>query len=346
VAGDLPPELKAMIAARLEGVSRKELAARAQKLSDHYRAGGASGPVVSDVADVTAYLVSRLPATFAAVAAALRETRLAAPVFEPARLLDIGAGPGTASFAVVAEWPEIASIIMIDGSRHFINAAGELAAASAHPALANSTRVMADVTRFGRDLPTADIVLAAYVLAEIREADADTFLAQVWQACHGVLVLVEPGTPAGFERIRRARAALIAAGASIVAPCPHGLACPIVGPDWCHFAERLNRSRDHRLAKTADAPFEDEKFSYVVAARPSVMVAPYDARVLAPPKSSKSEMRLKLCTTEGVIAERVIPRREREAYGRLRRAWWGDAVANGAPIHSASGGSGPGNAGQ
>lgn len=308
----------------LEGVSRTELAARAAELSERYRAGGGSAAAIADRKDVLAYLVTRMPATFAAVSAALAEARLAAPDLSPARLLDVGAGPGTASFAAVAAWPEIVAVTMIDGNRHFLAAADALAAASGQPALAESRRILADAARFGRDLPEADAVIAAYVLAEANDPGA--LVAALWAACDGALVLVEPGTPDGFVRIRDARAALIAAGAAIAAPCPHALPCPIVAPDWCHFAARLSRTRDHRLAKAADAPFEDEKYAYVVAVRPAVRLAPYAARVLAPPKTSKADIRLKLCRADGAIAERTVPRRDRAAYAAVRRLRWGSAT--------------------
>jgi ribosomal protein RSM22 (predicted rRNA methylase) len=241
-------------------------------------------------------------------------------------LLDVGAGPGTASFAAAAAWPDIAGITMIEATRVFAGIAGDLAAASPHPALAGSSRILADATRFGRDLPRADLVVAAYAMAEIAPAEMTALIAALWRATDGALVLIEPGTPAGFARIRAARAALIEAGAGIAAPCPHTRDCPIVTPDWCHFAVRLSRSREHRLAKGADSPFEDEKFSYVVAVRPSVAVVPYAARILAPPHAGKAEMRLKLCTADGAIAERTVPRRERAEYARLRRLWWGGVV--------------------
>jgi ribosomal protein RSM22 (predicted rRNA methylase) len=60
--------------------------------------------------------------------------------------------------------------------------------------------------------------------------------------------------------------------------------------------------------------------------------------VLAPPRSSKAELRLKLCTNDGTIAERTVPRRERAAHARLRRLWWGDAIAE---THSGSQGPDP-----
>jgi hypothetical protein len=42
------------------------------------------------------------------------------------------------------------------------------------------------------------------------------------------------------------------------------------GNDWCHFSQRLPRSRDHMLLKDADVPFEDERYSYVVVTREKV----------------------------------------------------------------------------
>jgi ribosomal protein RSM22 (predicted rRNA methylase) len=213
---------------------------------------------------------------------------------------------------------------MIDASGRFIDTAGMLAAASGHAALAGSRRILADAARFGGDLPEADLVVANYVLAEAGATDA--FVAALWQASRAALVLVEPGTPAGFARIRDARVALIAAGAAIAAPCPHAFPCPIVAPDWCHFSERLARSRDHRLAKAADLSFEDEKYSYVVAVRPTVDLAGYGARILAAPRSSKAGLTLKLCREDGTIAERTVPRRDRAAHAALRRARWGDQI--------------------
>ena len=101
----LPPQLKTTLDALLYGVSRKELAARSTAISQGYRGGGGSAGVIASEADALAYLVARLPATYAVAAAVLDQMREAAPDFTPETLLDAGGGPGTASLAAHETWP-------------------------------------------------------------------------------------------------------------------------------------------------------------------------------------------------------------------------------------------------
>ena len=140
-----------------------------------------------------------------------------------------------------------------------------------------------------------------------------------------MLVVIEPGTPAGTARILALRQQLIAAGANVAAPCPRDKACPLVAPDWCHFSQRLPRSQAHRQLKGADVPFEDERFIYVALTR--MPIAARRARVLAAPGIGKAEITAKLCTDDGVIATK-IPRRDKTAYAAARRWRWGDAVVD------------------
>lgn len=323
MAGELPATLAAAIQRRLTGVARSALAKRATAISEHYRSGGGSGAALVSEDDVTAYLVTRMPATYAASAAALAEVARLAPAFAPASLIDAGAGPGTASFAAVTTWPGLAAVTMVDANMRLLQAGATLAAESDSAALRQARRVTGDIARLAGE---ADLVVAAYALAELAPARLADAVARLWAAARGVLVLIEPGTPAGFERIRVARAALAAVGGSIVAPCPHALACPIVAPDWCHLAVRLARSRDHRIVKGADAPFEDEKYSYVAMARPGIAIDGIAARVLAPPRQSKAAITAKICAADGTIATRTIARRDGETFRRWRRLRWGDAA--------------------
>lgn len=323
VSPDLPSPLRAAMEQALTGLVRKDLGARAGAISQAYRSGQGSDRAIGGAADALAYAMARMPATYAACAAVFTEAQARAPGFTPLRLLDAGAGPGTASWAALAAWPEIETACLADASPPFLKLARELSA-EAEGSLGRAEFRRLDLTR-APELPSADLVVSSYALAEVAEAAQPAVVEALWSACDGMLALIEPGTPAGFERLRRARQALIDAGAQILAPCPHARACPVAAPDWCHFVQRLPRSRDHRLAKGAEAPFEDEKFAYLLAARPQVLAEPAAARVLAPPRAGKPGIELRLCTPAG-LERRFVARRDKAAHALARRLDWGDAL--------------------
>jgi ribosomal protein RSM22 (predicted rRNA methylase) len=321
---DLPPQLRLAADRLMDGVSRKDMAQRAGAISARYRSGGGSAAVIASQADATAYVLTRLPATYAACGRVFEELSQRAPEFSPASLLDAGAGPGGAGWAALETWPGIARASLLDSNRAFLDIAADLAA-DAPPPLREAERLRADLTAPG-DWPSADLVVASYALAELPEAKQAATIGALWASTLGVLALVEPGTPAGYQRILAARATLIEAGAGILAPCPHQAPCPLTAPDWCHFSQRLARSRDHRLAKGAETPFEDEKFIYLLAARPGVATQPATARVLAPPRTGKPGIELKLCTPQGTAELRFAAKRDKAAHSVARRLDWGDAL--------------------
>ncbi len=322
---DLPGPLRAALDRALDGVPRKDLAERAARTSEAYRAGRPSSGVIRDADDALAYALTRLPATYAACATVLAKAAGMAPDFAPASLLDAGAGTGAASWAATEVWPALASVTWLDASPPFLALAAQLAA-QGPPALRAADARRADLTSPG-PWPKADLVVASYALAEIAPNKQASTIDELWNACEGILVLVEPGTPAGYQHILAARTALIAVGGAILAPCPHAAACPLIGDDWCHFSVRLPRSRDHRLAKGADVPFEDERFAYLVAARPGVAAAAQRRpRVLAPPRTAKPGIALKLCGLDGQVEQRLVPKRDKPAYAVARRLGWGDTL--------------------
>jgi ribosomal protein RSM22 (predicted rRNA methylase) len=324
MSADLPAPLRAALDAVLEGRPRAGLAERAARTSAAYRAGRASAGVIRDTDDALAYALTRLPATYAACAAVLAEAARMAPGLDPRTLLDGGVGTGAASWAAVETWPGIKGATWLDASPPFL-ALAERLAAEGPPALSGAAARRADLTAAG-PWPASDLVVASYALAEIAPARQAAVVAALWDACAGLLVLVEPGTTAGHERLLAARDALIPAGGKILAPCPHALACPLAAPDWCHFSVRLPRSREHRLAKGAALPFEDEKFAYLVAARPGVAADAPRARVLARPRTGKPGIELKLCTPAGRSEQRLVGKRDKAAYAVARRLDWGDTL--------------------
>jgi ribosomal protein RSM22 (predicted rRNA methylase) len=318
---ELPGQLRAALERALEGVPRKGLAERARATSEAYRAGKPSSGVIREADDALAYALTRLPATYAACAEAFSEAARMAPGFLPRSVLDAGAGTGAASWAALETWPGMGAVTWLDASAPFLTLAAKLAS-EGPPPLREATAQRADLTAAG-SWPGAELVVASYALAEIAPERQAGVVQSLWAACEGVLALVEPGTPAGYQRILAARSALIAAGATVLAPCPHHEACPLSGSDWCHFSVRLPRSRDHRLAKGGEVPFEDERFAYLIAARPHVTAAARAPRILAPPRAGKPGIDLKLCGPNG-LEQRFVARRDKALYAIARRLGWGD----------------------
>jgi ribosomal protein RSM22 (predicted rRNA methylase) len=318
---NLPAELKAALDARLHGLSRNDAAERAALISKTYRDGGNSSAIKSET-DALAYALARMPATYAAVSASLNALREVTPEFAPKTLLDVGAGPGTASWAAAEAFSSLNGFTLVDANSTLRALALDLVSRSTR--LRDITYQRGEARAALADTEAADLVVASYVIGEIGDAERRALTDLMWAKTQDTLLVVEPGTSAGYGRIIALRAQLIAAGAHVAAPCPHDGACPLASPDWCHFTQRLPRSQAHKQLKSAELPFEDEKFSYVVLTRAAV--AQHPARVLAQPVVTKVDVTAKLCTPDG-LAIAKMPRRDKGSYARTRRWRWGDAVA-------------------
>ena len=94
-------------------------------------------------------------------------------------------------------------------------------------------------------------------------------------------------------------------------------------PDWCHFGQRVPRSRLHRIAKRAEVPWEDERYIAIAASRAAAPAAP---RIVAPVRSGSGHLALKLCTPDGTVRVQTLSRRDGAAYRQARRATWGDTI--------------------
>jgi ribosomal protein RSM22 (predicted rRNA methylase) len=297
----LPASVRAQIEEQASAIPFAELRSAAALLSDSYREGR---PVkLSAIERTAAYLVTRMPATYAAAHAVLREIH--GPI---GTILDVGAGTGAASLAARAWFPN-ATLTLMERDAVFT--------AAARRWLPEANFIATDITHLEK-LPPHDLVIAAYSWGELGAAAAPL----LWQAARVALVLIEPGTPRGFALVRKVRDQLIAAGAHMIAPCPAETACPIVDPDWCHFAARVERSSLHRRVKGGELGHEDEKFSYVALGRePATLPA---ARIIRHPQHRPGLIEIQTCTAEGLRSERIF-KRDRDRFRAARKAAWGDA---------------------
>ncbi|WP_432014006.1 small ribosomal subunit Rsm22 family protein [Streptomyces cucumeris] len=317
--------LRTALAGLLDGLPPRQAARAVERLIANYRGRTPTdAPVLRDRSDVAAYAAYRMPATFEAVRAALAAFRARVPDWTPASHIDIGGGTGAASWAVAAAWPDGGhTTTVLDWAEPALALGRELAGQADSEALRGARwqrRAIGD----GLALPDpTDLVTVSYVLGELTEADRHAVVDEAARTARAV-VLVEPGTPDGFARVREARDRFTAAGLTLVAPCPHGAACPIEpGADWCHFAARVSRSSLHRQVKGGSLPYEDEKFSYVAAVR--FPAAPAPSRVTRHPQIRKGQVLLDLCTADEGLTRRTVTKRQGPLYRAARDTVWGDS---------------------
>ncbi|HET6843276.1 MAG TPA: small ribosomal subunit Rsm22 family protein [Candidatus Angelobacter sp.] len=318
----LARELETAVNQETQHLDGRLLAQAATQLSHQYRDGDFSTRVISSAAHRAAYLTVRLPATLAAIWRVLSEVHSRADEVAVHDLLDLGSGPGAALFAASEVFPSLAGATLLESDAALLETGKRLAAHSSLPAVRNALWRLHDL-RSGLKNHSADLVTASYVLGELPSGAAETLVRQAWTSTREFLVLVEPGTPRGFGVINKARSLLIASGAHILAPCPHAGPCPLAASgDWCHFAQRIERTAQHRRLKGGALGHEDEKLSYVVASRRDLR--PASARIVRHPQKYSGYVKLTLCTTQG-IESRTVSRSQKENYKPARKAEWGDA---------------------
>jgi ribosomal protein RSM22 (predicted rRNA methylase) len=337
----LPDHLFKAVEARLDKVRISTLRSGYADLSRRYRdqtvseaerqdlEGGASDPhgrapggYSRGVARSLGYLAGRLPATYAAAQFALGQVPDAA--FEGVTgALDLGAGPGTATWALSGRWPGLSQALLLESDPEMLRQAQALA--TAYPDLKVSLK-SGDLAAQLKACPSQDLVLMAYVLSELDEAGQEALLAEAWAKAGRGLFLLEPGTPETSRRVALARTQLVALGGHVLAPCPQDGACPAVGQKWwCHFSVRLERRGLHKLVKGGDLGYEDERFSWLFVSKLALPAAPY--RLHADPHRRNRNLTLDVCDREGKRRELFYDRRKTDANLRqaARRLSWGSA---------------------
>jgi ribosomal protein RSM22 (predicted rRNA methylase) len=319
---NLPPALRQAIDDLLEGVSGPDLAKASEVLSQRYREEQRNDSFhLRDDLFAKAYIASRLPATFGAIKASFEAVKDIRSSFQPKTQLDVGAGPGSALWAAILVWESLELVQLLEGSPAIAKVGEKLAASLSLKTLWQT----ADLRGSLPGLAPHDLVTMAYVLNELEVNKREGVLTYLWSLTKDVLIIIEPGTTAGWQRLLAARTQLFALGAHILAPCAHSLKCPVEMPDWCHFSQRVSRSRLHKQAKGAELGYEDEKYIFLAVSRfPAILP---EARILATPNSRSGLVQLKLCNQRGELEMRSVSKREGNIFKKLKRLGWGDVLS-------------------
>lgn len=323
---NLPIDLEEALEKEIASHPHSKLITAAQELSQRYRhrEGSECTAFMTSEAHRLAYLAVRMPATYAAVRRVLSELRQRCPQLLIKSILDVGAGPATATWAAVEVFSELSQAILLEKDACWLDVGKRLMRYSRHAVLQTSVWRQCDLRQLQlTDFNASDIVIMSYIVGELPQESFLEAIAQGWKATSQILVLIEPGTPHGFARIKEARHQLLSQGASLIAPCPHKESCPMPKNDWCHFAERLERSSTHKSIKEVALGYEDEKFSYLIASKYDMPLP--TARILRHPQHHSGHINFSLCTVKG-LEELTLSRRHGELYKKARKLDWGDIL--------------------
>jgi ribosomal protein RSM22 (predicted rRNA methylase) len=317
---EMPFKLRTALELQLKNAEHERMIRDSQNISLRYRTQSGRGDrLLTRDNEALSYAVSRMPATYGAVRTALEKT-LAGIGFRPLTVIDAGAGTGAASWAAV-DLLDLDSIVCLEREAAMRTLGIKL--------MEDGPKVLREAKWIEHDLKLddiadkADLVIASYVLNEMTGDVRERTVQKLWDAAGMVLLLVEPGTPAGFSHLNEARRILLKQGAFIAAPCPHSADCPMEADDWCHFVCRVARSRLHRQMKGGEAPYEDEKFTYIAFVREALRHG--CMRILRHPQVRGGHIMLKVCTKDG-IADMTLSRKDGERYKKARKALSGDEL--------------------
>lgn len=322
-----PPALEVAIGEASRAVPSSQLMSAATSLSKHYRESLVSGakPMVRGDLAALSYAVIIMPATYAQLTGAMRAVKQRIPGWQPASLLDIGSGPGTALWAAAEQWPALQAMTALEQEAAFIALGQRFARAGENPVLQKASwkKFAFKTNSLPKDDTRYDLVIIGHALNEMDEPLRRAVVSYAWERCSGLLLIVEPGTSAAFPLVKSMREYLLTLGAKTIAPCAHDRECPLVG-DWCHFPQRLNRPAFQRRAKAGSAGWEESKFSYAAMARFSPDEAIW-GRLIHQPNLQKGRVELTVSSREGIVHPQAL-KRNKAQYRLLSDYNWGDVI--------------------
>ena len=321
----LPDILETEIIEKLQNTNLKDLKFKASDLSTKYMNDERKGQtLLSTYQDAIVYSVMRMPATYAAVRKILEQ--IESNLYEINSYMDVGAGTGAATWAV-NDMLNVKKVTCIEREDAMQRLGKELM--QKQEDLRETKWINLDVVK--QDLPVkADLIIASYMINEIREEERLQVVEKLFNNTNKILIIIEPGTPAGFGNIRRIQKYAIDGNIKILAPCIGQTICQLPEDDWCHTTVRISRNKYHKYLKSGTAPYEDEKFSYIVLTKTSNignenMTKNIESRILRHPIIEKGKVTMKLCDN-GEITERTITKGEKDLFKEAKKKDCGDML--------------------
>lgn len=317
---NLPEELNYLIQNELgEDTSIEMINNSAKKISQRYRSNSNTGTrLLTKNDEAIAYAMARMPATYGAIYTALLKV-LENNEFKINDVFDIGAGTGAGTWATY-ELIGNKDFYCFEREDAMLNIGKKLMINNSD--LVNAKWKKFDIINDEFD-KKCDLAVISYMINELPKEQVNAVIDKIWKATNNLMLVVEPGTPVAFENIKMIRQYLINQGAYIVAPCTHQNECQIENNDWCAFSCRVQRTQVHKMLKDGEAPYEDEKFSYIAFSKNPVKQA--TNRILRHPIINKGYAEFKVCTADGVKNIR-LSKKDGQLYKQSKKKSAGDCL--------------------
>jgi ribosomal protein RSM22 (predicted rRNA methylase) len=306
----------------------------ANSLSSKYRAERITPNFnyIKDFHDALGYLALRASSTYSQIYGALQSVRELNPNWKPESILDLGSGPGTAIWAAEELFPSLNNAIAVERDKNFINSGQEIAQSL------NNIKVEWQQTDLSKSLPklyeSFDLIIIANVLNEMDKDGLEKTVNFVKNHCNGIIIIIEPGTPYGYEVITAAENKLHNPQLTLIAPY---IKNTFIDSSDVNFIQRIKRpdfqkrvrqtQRKKELDKTKLLPpsdWEESKYYYIAYSKFKSELFP-TKRLLDKPKQYKPFMEIKVLTKDGIKTEQIL-KRDKLNYRLAKKAKWGDVL--------------------
>lgn len=326
---NLPANIEKTIQDLLEQQESSEWVQKAAKLHETYvsRDKPHGRIVLKTHEDALAYIAMRSPATYAQIFHVLSAAKEILPTWNPISLLDLGSAQGAGIWAAKEVWPTIKEVTAVDQQEDFLLLGKKIE---------KESNLETDIRWQHRDLregvnntKTYDVVLIANVLNELSPKAADKLIGNAIDACNGILVIIEPGTPFGSSIVENASRKLSNAG-RLLAPYINNT---FVSTEkyYLHFPQRFIRPdfqrRIRQVMRNSNlmaSDWEEAKFSYTVISKLPVEKKIW-GRVVGPTKQQKGFIEVPILTEKAIETVKVLKRHAKQ-YNTAKDVSWGQAI--------------------
>ncbi len=336
----LPEEILNKIIEISYDMNKKDIAKNFRVISDKYMGDKKGESLLNKEKEAIAYSIARMPATYGAVKVASMQMLELIKLDNIRSLIDVGAGTGAATLALVENLQEcnnIEQITCLEREDAMIKIGKSLYTETTNDVLKKADWVKFDINQViisqekkdeikkNKENLQADIVVTSYMLNEFADDKVLEVVDKLWEMTCKVLLIVDPGTPKDHKRLIMIKNYLAKKGGTIIAPCTCNTGCPLNENDWCHFVCRVERTKLQKQVKNGDVPYEDEKFTYLAVSKEKIESVKNLSRVIRHPITRSNMVEIKLCLN-GEIVNKIYTKKDKELYKQAKKAKVGDLL--------------------